>query len=81
MVGANQIAYAAYQMYNEEEFSHDRAWVHVSLARRRRMTNIRVDIKFKGHDIRTQFIEHGGETYVPSTRLRRLMALDGARRT
>ena len=28
------------------------------------MTNIRVDIKFKGHDIRTRFIEHGGETHV-----------------
>ena len=65
VVGAYQIAYAAYQMYNEEEFSHDsRMGPRVLWRADDEMTNIRVDIKFKGHDIRTRFIEHGGETHV-----------------
>ena len=65
VVGAYQVAYAAYQKYRKEQFTHSSpSGPSVGWYANDEMTNVSVDVRFKGVAVRTRFIEHGGETSV-----------------
>ena len=65
VVGSFQIAYDAYKKYKKKEFGHESATgPFVLWYADDEVTNVCVDIKFKGCDIRTRFIEYDGDMSV-----------------
>ena len=65
VANAFQIAYAAYHQYRRREFGHDP--LHgpsVLWHTDDETTNVAVDVEYRGHHIRTRFVEDGTQTYV-----------------